>query len=70
MSEEYRKRLREKLGSIKLDSNKIQMITPIINTDPWTAPLGQSLLSGKFIGQIAGKYVQSEFTFNSLDCNH
>lgn len=55
ISDEQKQRIREIQSNIKLDTNQIQMLNLISSVDSWISPVGQSLLSGKFIGHLTPK---------------
>lgn len=60
VSEEQKDRIKDILQSLNLDSTQTASLELVNNVESWASIFGQSLLSGKFIGHLTGKYAQSK----------
>lgn len=59
---ERKARMKSILNSIPLHPTKLRALESVAGVENWSSPFGQSLLSGKFIGIVNGKYVQSKLS--------
>lgn len=64
ISDEQKTRIKNILSTIEMDVNQTQMLELISNSDSWASTLGQSLLCGKFIGLLTGKYASCKLNVN------
>jgi hypothetical protein len=59
--EEQLRKLKDILCRLNLQPGHSELIKKVKGAETWATPYGQSLLCGKFIGHITGKYALSKF---------
>lgn len=66
ISNERKNKIKSIINSLKPDSNLIQTLSSVVNADNWTESLGLSLLSGKLIGHLSGKFINRKHKKNHV----